>query len=229
MSPGPSLGAAWGGGRGGARACCLPAGSELRAFPVRSRVRDERGLRPRSSQSARAPWRPKLREGAGRAKEWGGRGSHPSPRAAGPGSSGVTLPKIHQGVPAPTSLRLLWPHCPLAPCAPGLEFAPGASLGVASAVASLASGGPPCSPPPRPGRPAGSSQPRTCISESSRAPLLAPDARGAGPRRASVQGGWTRPGEELVIACSGTMLTFEPLTTKQTTLVLSLHCPNRVY
>lgn len=46
--------------------------------------------------------------------------------------------------------------------------------------------GPFCSLPPRPGRPAGSSQPRTCISESSRAPLLAPDARGAGRRRASV-------------------------------------------
>lgn len=38
-----------------------------------------------------------------------------------------------------------------------------------------------------------------------------------------------RAGEARVIACSGTMPTFEPLTTKQTTLVLSLHCPNKVY
>lgn len=175
------------GGRG-ARACNLPAGSELGPFPVRSRVRGERGLLPGSSQSARAPWRPELPEGAGRAKEWRGRASHPGPRAGGPGSSEVILSKIDQGVPAPTSLRLLGRHCPLAPSprvASGLLQ--GRVLASQARWPRLPAGPLFARPLQDPG-----DQPRTCISESSRAPLLAPDARGAGPRRASVQGGWTR-------------------------------------
>lgn len=95
-------------------------------------------------------------------------------------------------------------------------------------MASLAGGGPHSWPFPRPGgrRPARRPEQGPGRSESSQAPLRARMRAARGRQRSRAE---PREEEELVIACSGTMPTFEPLTTKQTTLVLSLHCPNRVY
>lgn len=59
--------------------------------------------------------------------------------------------------------------------------------------------------------------------------VTAPPPSPEAPRARARTAGPGRAGEARVIACSGTMPTFEPLTTKQTTLVLSLHCPNKVY
>lgn len=132
-----------------------------------------------------------------------------------PGRPGAELPKPLQAAPLASYPRvpsgLLQRRC----------------LGVGGAVASLASGGPPSWPFPCPGDLRAARRPAQGpgLSRSSRASLRR-DARRA---RASEPGGGAREGEGLVIACSGTMPTFEPLTTKQTTLVLSLHCPNRVY
>lgn len=207
-----------GSGRRGkaARACNLAAGSELRPFPVGSRLGEERARpladgelegRPQGQRMERKAlgswsrtWRP-----------WEQR-SHPVKNTPGrPSADLPTPPPAPHSRPVPVLPRVCSSGESRRPKRGGLACPRGPSL-VAPSTTRETSG-----------------QPRTCISESSRAPLLAPDARGAGRRRASVRGGRTRRGEELVIACSGTMLTFEPLTTKQTTLVLSLHCPNRVY
>lgn len=72
---------------------------------------------------------------------------------------------------------------------------------------------------------------RVLAFRSSRSPLLARKRPALSDQRQESErwAGAGREREELVIVCSGTMPTFEPLTTKQTTLALSLHCPNRVY
>lgn len=99
-------------------------------------------------------------------------------------------------------------------------------------MASLAGDGPRFLPFQRPGRLAGGwLRERVLAFRRSRAPLLARKRPALSDQRRESEP-WAGPGrerEELVIVCSGTMPTFEPLTTKQTTLALSLHCPNRVY
>lgn len=198
MSPCPSLGAAWGGRRGGARAFYLPPGSELRPFPVRSRVGDQRGLRPRSSQSARAPWRPELRQGSGRApggpRVGEGRVVIPVPGLQALGAAESPYQKYTRASqrrpPYASSGRTA--HSRHVPLASGLLQ--GRVLASQARWARLPAGALLARPLHDPG---GSSQPRTCISESSRAPLLAPDARGAGPGRASVQGAGPGQGKNL--------------------------------
>lgn len=195
--------------------------SWVRTASLSGRLRSAPGW----ERSARAPWRTERRKGARRAKEWRGRRrgswsrtwrpweqrSHPVKNTPGrPSADLPTPPPAPHPRPVPELPRVCSSGESRSSKRGGLACPRGPSL-VAPSTTRETSG-----------------QPRTCISESSRAPLLAPDARGAGRRRVSVRGGRTRRGE-LVIACSGTMLTFEPLTTKQTTLVLSLHCPNRVY
>lgn len=131
--------------------------------------------------------------------------------------------------PAKLLLRL---HCPLAPC-PRVPRV--CSRGAASVLEAEW--------PPLPSR-----APKSCLLGGQRDGQAAGSRAGslhfrgrpgslprpggaprAGPRRAAGQGPEPREGEELVIACGGTMPTFEPLTIKQTTLVLSLRCPNSVY
>lgn len=164
-----------------------------RARPLASEHREAAGRPPEAAGGrGEGPAGPGSRERGG---------SRPGCRAGGPGSREVIPSRIQQGVPAPTSRRLLGRHGPPSPrvCSGG-------------GSRRRQRGGPPRPPPPRAGRLA-----------SSRAPLLALEVPGAGQRGRQCRGAG------LVIACSGTMLTFEPLTTKQTTLVLLLHCPNRVY
>lgn len=136
--------------------------------------------------------------------------------------AGVILPETSPGVEAPALPSLPKLLCPLAPRprVPGLLQ--GSYPGVGARWPHFAGAGRSFLPFPWPGSLAGGGGPARGpgFSERLRAPRRKRQAR-ADARRAAERGG--REGEELVIARRGTIPTFEPLTTKQTTLGLSLH------
>lgn len=232
MSPVPSLGAA---GVGEALelapSCRVP-------FRVQFGGGEERGSQPQLSPERARPLAAQSRNGA--PEDRGILGSPHSPTSApGARSREVFLSNITPGVRVPSSLNLPGLRCALAPRLrvpwgslrgwgwgwegvlawearwPSLPASSFSGLGDWR-VAGGQSGSWHFGAPARP-----------CLARSAPcSPGSAPRGR-PGVRRQRCGPGWE--GEELEIACSGTMPTFEPLTTKQTTLVLSLHCPNSVY
>lgn len=181
---------------------------------------------PISSQSTGASWRPEPRAGC-----------HNGPELEHSGASRLFALKQPQ---APdTSLSKLRLRCQFAPhpTFPPAGFSDDTvSLGLKLSVASLAREGlffffslslGSWEAQTTESRRRGGSATESPVAVQS-APLTTPPSP---PSSLSQEGDEPREGlvGGLVIACSGTMPTFEPLTTKQTTLVLLLHCPNRVY
>lgn len=173
----------------------------------------------RSSQSARAPWRPDPGAGARRPRDSG----DPLPATLqGRPHPEVILSNISPCVPAPTLPSLLKLLCPLAP-RPVLRACSRGAVLASERAARFASAGAHFLPFPGPGRLRGGWRSARVLAFGAAERPPRPEAPGAGGLAPASEPETGRDRGRAVIASRGTMPTFEPLTTKQTALGLSLH------